>query len=160
MAGRQRTAAVTVNAAFLQEIKEVNEELWKLLDKLRDACRSVPDVRANRAHVAEDLAQLRDQLAMHFALEEAYGYFEDPLIVAPRLSDKAAPLRDEHPLLYATVSELVEYVEAEQYAGRLGEAAGTLVKRFQEFDSRIRRHELRENELIMDAYSSDIGVGD
>ena len=32
------TGTVTVNAAFLQEIKEVNQELWSLLACLRHRC--------------------------------------------------------------------------------------------------------------------------
>ena len=34
------TRTVTINAAFLQEIKEVNQELWRLLSDVRRLCRS------------------------------------------------------------------------------------------------------------------------
>src|SRR5262249_12337308 len=32
------TRTVTVNAAFLQEIKEVNQELWQRLEEMRHRC--------------------------------------------------------------------------------------------------------------------------
>lgn len=160
MAQRKPKPTVTVNAAFLQEIKEVNEELWKLLDEVRDMCQSSLELVASRNKVADQLAELRDQLAMHFALEEAYGYFEDPVVVAPQLDARAGPLRDEHSGLYERVSELVEYVETEQYGGRLASAAPQIVERFREFDRQLQHHESQENELILRAYSDDIGVGD
>jgi len=40
-------------------------------------------------HLVDWLSELRDQLALHFALEEAYGYFDEPLHVAPQLAEKA-----------------------------------------------------------------------
>jgi hypothetical protein len=89
MAVSTLTSTVTVNAAFLQEIKEVNHELWQLLADLRHRCQR-PMAPGSCRSLVEKLCQLRDQLALHFALEEAYGYFEDPVDVAPQLCRHAA----------------------------------------------------------------------
>src|SRR5262245_61954266 len=89
------TGTVTVNAAFLQEIKEVNQELWSLLADLRHRCQR-PIAPGHCRLLIDKLCQLRDQLALHFSLEEAYGYFEDPVEVAPQLSRQAEMLRSEH----------------------------------------------------------------
>ena len=85
------TTTVTVNAAFLQEIKEVNHELWQLLADLRHRCQR-PIAPGTCRVLVDKLCELRDQLALHFALEEAYGYFEDPVDVAPQLCRQADAL--------------------------------------------------------------------
>ena len=59
------TGTVTVNAAFLQEIKEVNQELWTLLADLRHRCQR-PIAPAGCRYLIDKLSQFRDQLALHF----------------------------------------------------------------------------------------------
>jgi hypothetical protein len=160
MAVGKKTSTVTVNAAFLQEIKEVNADLWKLLDDVRHLCHDPHYVRSHRRRLVLMLGTLRDQLALHFALEEAYGYFDDPVFVAPQLSHKAETLRDEHQTLYSKVCALADEVEKQYYAGRLVTVASHVVRQFMAFDELFRRHENDENELILKAYEDDIGVGD
>ncbi|MCL6481793.1 MAG: hypothetical protein K6U02_08700 [Firmicutes bacterium] len=71
MATVVQTGTVTINAAFLQEIKEVNQDLWALLAELRHRCQRPLAPGACR-WLLDRLCQLRDQLALHFSLEEAY----------------------------------------------------------------------------------------
>jgi hypothetical protein len=160
MSVENRTSTVTINAAFLQEIKEVNEDLWKLLDDVKRLCTDAQGVQQQGRRVVELLAELRDQLAMHFALEEAYGYFVDPVHVAPQLSVTATALRDEHAVLYAGIRDLADEVDELQRAGTLPKNAPRVVERFRDYYDQFQRHENRENELILEAYDSDIGVGD
>lgn len=152
------TNLVTVNPAFLQEIKEVNEELWKLLRTVRNRV-SAKLLTEQLEETLPLLAELRDQLALHFALEESYGYFEDPVEVAPQLAEKALALRDEHRVIYVELSDLVEQAERMFYDGQHGTLLTWLGPRFVSFDVRLKDHESRENELILAAYD-DIGVGD
>ena len=160
MSVENRTSTVTINAAFLQEIKKVNEELWKLLDEVKRLCSDAQHVQHQARRVADMLAELRDQLAMHFALEEAYGYFDDPLHVAPRLNVLASTLRDEHQVLYASVRDLADEMDELHRSGGHSHSGARVVERFREYYDRFQQHENRENELILDAYDSDIGVGD
>jgi len=153
------TGTVTVNAAFLQEIKEVNQELWSLLADLSHRCQR-PIAPSHCRLLIDKLCQLRDQLALHFSLEEAYGYFEDPVDVAPQLGRQAEQLRAEHKDLYLDLCDLVERAERMFYDDQHAALALWIGPEFLEFEQRLRRHEERENELIMDAYDGDIGVGD
>jgi hypothetical protein len=153
------TGTLTVNAAFLQEIKEVNQELWSLLDELRHRCLR-PLAPGQCRHLIDKLCQLRDQLALHFALEEAYGYFEDPVYVAPRLSRQAQQLRDEHKRLYLDFCQLVDRAERMFYDGQHAALTLWIGPEYLDFDGRLREHEAHENELILEAYDGDIGVGD
>ena len=150
------TGTMTVNAAFLQEIKEVNQELWDLIGDLRHRCQR-PIAPGQCRLLLDKLCQLRDQLALHFALEEAYGYFEEPVHVAPRLSHQAEQLRAEHKSLYLDLCQLVDRAERMFYDEQHAALALWVGPQFLEFDLRLRMHEERENELIYDAYDSDIG---
>jgi hypothetical protein len=153
------TGTVTVNAAFLQEIKEVNQELWTLLSELRHRCQR-PIAPGACRYLIDKLSQLRDQLALHFSLEEAYGYFDDPVDVAPQLSRQAERLRAEHKTLYLDLCDLVDRAERMFYDDQHAALALWIGPEFLEFDARLCRHEACENELILDAYDGDIGVGD
>ncbi|MDX1947943.1 MAG: hemerythrin domain-containing protein [Pirellulaceae bacterium] len=153
------TGTVAVNAAFLQEIKEVNQELWDELADLRHRCQR-PIAPGQCRLLIDKLGQFRDQLALHFALEEAYGYFDDPLDVAPRLSHQADLLRSEHRELYLDCCELVERAERMFYDEQHATLALWIGDEFLLFDERLRSHESRENDLIYEAYDEDIGGGD
>ena len=149
---------VTINPAFLQEIKEVHLELWDALAEMRHRCQR-PVATGMCRHLLQWLEEIRDQLALHFALEEAYGYFEDPVDAAPRLCHLADALRAEHQGLYHDFSELVEKADRLYYDEQYTQMAMWLGPAFLAFDRRLRAHERQENELIYEAFS-DIGGSD
>jgi hypothetical protein len=153
------TGTVTVNAAVLQEIKEVHQDLWRLLADLRHRCQR-PIAPASCRLLIDKLCQLRDQLALHFSLEEAYGYFDDPIDVAPQLGRQAEQLRSEHKNLYLDFCDLVDRAERMFYDEQHAALALWIGPEFLAFDERLRGHEERECALILDAYEGDLGVGD
>jgi hypothetical protein len=110
--------------------------------------------------LVDKLSQLRDQLALHFALEEAYGYFDDPVFVDPRLSDQAEQLREEHRHLYTKICELVDYAEQLHYRGEWASWLTRVSLGFHAFHDQLLSHESKEQDLILAAYDDDIGVGD
>lgn len=153
------TRTVTINAAFLEEIKEVHEHLWETLGRLQDLYATPTASESYLRQLTRLLAELRDQLALHFSLEEAYGYFDDPIEVAPHICLTAERLRGEHQDLYLRICDLVD--QAEQASDLKRQAAVVmLVSGCCEFHERLTRHEQAETELIQEAYAADIGVGD
>jgi chromosome segregation ATPase len=114
------------------------------------------------------LAKLRDQLAMHFSLEEAYGYFEDALDTAPHLARRAEELRAQHGSLYRALSLLAERAEQLSDGRQSMEARFTVVSMivadvaagYREFSAKFAEHESQESQLICEAFNSDIGSGD
>jgi len=154
------TGTVTLNAAFFQEIKDDNERLQELQRELREIFSVDRPLGVSRFAIIDLLAELRDHLATHFALEEAFGYFDDPADVAPHLSEEAEALRAQHSELFVEVCRL-----ADRAMDLLGEHATLanyreIARMFREFDARLRRHEVQENNLIMLAFNNDIGTGD
>jgi hypothetical protein len=160
MATLTQTGTVTINAAFLQEIKEVNDELWSLLAKIRHFCSRPIALSGNCRHLVNLLLELRDQMALHFALEEAYGYFDDPVDVSPRTAYEAEKLRAEHRRLYTHLSDLVERAEVMLEEGQQALLATSVPGQFILFDEALQNHEHRENELLMSMLEDEIGTGD
>ena len=152
-------STLTVNAAFLQEIKEDNRELTSLLEQLAGAFASRAPSGIEPRRAVDLLSQLRDQIAMHFSLEEAYGYFEDAIAVAPQLSRVAANLRAQHQGLFRRICDLEELAEQWLYHETI-DASGRLLRGYDEFLVLFSQHEAAENELIIDSVNGDLGGGD
>jgi hypothetical protein len=154
------SARLSVNPAFFQEIKEDDRELKELLADLDSIAAGGSGVDGRDRRFGDMLAALRDRLAMHFALEEAYGYFADALQVEPRLAERAARLLEEHAALYTEASKLADEVEADLRSGAASQTLPAAMRRYLEFAARLNRHEDEECALIQAAFCEDIGQGD
>jgi hypothetical protein len=143
------TATMTLNAAFLQEIKEDNIELPPLLGKVRAALAGTGSLKGRWKHFVELLGELRDHLAMYFALEEACGYFENPVSMVPGVSRSATILRAQHQTLYSEICALTE--QAEQWLSQETQAPAPrrIFRRFIAFSEHLQEHETREHALIL-----------
>lgn len=97
---------------------------------------------------------------MHFSLEEAYGYFEDAMAVAPHLSRRAETLRGQHFDLFADLCRLVESAEQLLYHEQPTSLLERLAGQYRRFLVRFREHESQESDLILEAFNDDIGTGD
>ncbi|MCA9131191.1 MAG: hemerythrin domain-containing protein [Planctomycetales bacterium] len=148
----------TVNAAFFQEIKEDHQQLKHVLGKLAKLTSLGPAINNHGNKLTSLLAELRDQLAFHFALEEAYGYFEDAIERAPRFHEQAGKLRSQHAELYLMSQEI-----ADQAGAELTLESSDFVsigEKFDHFNTALAAHESAELRLILDAISLDVGEGD
>jgi hypothetical protein len=149
-----------VNAAFLQEIKEDNRQLRTLFNQTVELLSTPRRTRIAPRHVVDQFWRLRDQLAMHFTLEDAFGYFADAIAEAPHLSERAESLHSEHDDLFLEMCDLIEEAEQLLYHERPASHQTDLAVRFFSFHADFQEHEARENELILQALDDDIGVGD
>ena len=106
------------------------------------------------------LLAIQDRLAIHFSLEEAYGYCEDALAIAPRLSVRAhQPAKRASDALRA-FGRIVETAEQLVYHERPNHAIHRLTTQFRNFDVQLAEHERQEMELMLEAFDDDVGVGD
>jgi len=149
---------LTVNAAFLKDIKDDNRELKLLLDKISPLIAHLPRAINHWTELVTLLAALRDQLAMHFALEEAYGYFDEALVTAPQLNVTAQYLQHQHAGLFEQIVDLAD--QAAEVSTDAEEKIANLLDRFQQFQIAFQAHEEAELKLILEAMGDDIGVGD
>jgi hypothetical protein len=154
------THTVSVNPVFLQEIKEDHHELRQLIHHV-GAMLNRPDwMQLEYGRLVELFTKLRDQLAMHFSLEEAYGYFEDAISVAPHLSRRAERLRAQHVQLFSELCGLAERSERLLYGEARAADMRGLADGFHHFSASLQQHELSESELIVASLNEDIGSGD
>ena len=152
------TGTLSVNAAFLQEIKEDNQQLRVLLDRTAAILTPGGAVWVRPETVADMLGQLRDLLAMHFSLEEYFGYFDNALDAAPWLSTQADILRAQHESLFREICDLVDDAEKMLYRERPRVTQKQICLIFECFHNKLKNHEEAENELICRALFVDVGV--
>ena len=153
-----KTRRLAVNAAFLKDIKDDNHDLKEIVDKISPLSEHYQTAINHWPELVGLLEQLCDQLALHFSLEEAYGYFEDAINHAPQLSVSAELLRSQHSVLFQTIRGLAD--KASEVAIDNTERVTKFLHAYQGFQRELEVHEEAELKLILDALDDDLGVGD
>jgi hypothetical protein len=146
------SATITINPAFLQEIKDSNLQLWHTLHEVRQLCHAELATIAISKRLVPLLDELRDHLALQFALEDAYGYFSGPSQVDAIIAARAASIKEQHCQLYLELSELCENAEELQYRGITSHELAAIISQTLVFDRRLQQHERDESQLIEAAY--------
>ncbi|HMP78556.1 MAG TPA: hemerythrin domain-containing protein [Pirellulaceae bacterium] len=148
---------LTLNTAFLQEIKEDHIEFRKLLEDVLVAFSQKDPPTPKQA--VDWLSRLRDALESYFALEEFYGYFKSSRTANLAVSQRADKLRHEHHTLFVRLCELEDQAEQILYHETpitMAEVAEGLIA----FYSQMREHEQREMALMMELHNQVLGGGD
>jgi hypothetical protein len=142
------STTLAVNPAFLEEIKDSNSTLWEQINALRAICecREVRSVVLQRLVVL--LNEVRDLLALQFALEESFGYMEVPATSSSRMPHSIDYVRSQHCAIYLLASDLAEQAEELQYRGLEAVQVDELVSQVKQFDLQLQDHERLERELI------------
>lgn len=151
-------SGLTINAAFLKEIKDDNRQLKTLWDRAGELVAHRQVASNHYSELVGLIEQLCDQLAIHFSLEEAYGYFDDAVDVAPHRSVEAQRLRAQHPGLFTQIQALSDQVARIDRADL--EKLAKWIERFDVFQCKFQLHEEAELNLILDSFDDDLGVGD
>jgi hypothetical protein len=157
---KSSATAVTINAAFFEEIKEAHVEVSAKMDEILRAGRRGSWTESRCSRLTEQLDQLVELVGLYFALEEAYGYFDDPVYVSACYSDRVHQLRDEHRGLFLALSRIRDHAARLLYNGRLADSIDAILSRLCVFCDQLDQHERRERELITEAFSADIGCCD
>ncbi|MCM2373341.1 hypothetical protein [Aporhodopirellula aestuarii] len=157
-----------VNAAFLQEIKDSNPHLWHEVHRLRTLCElETSDLEKPQATIREFVScldELRDLLALQFALEESYGLISADSVAAKRIAESMSisqqseaeeerqrmvrSVTDQHRCLYLQLIDLVEQAEELQYRGCEAKCLRMLAGSIERFSGDLTAHERLEAELI------------
>jgi hypothetical protein len=151
---------VTINAAFFEEIKEAHVEVCAKMEQLMRLGRQASWTESTCRQLTDELEVLVELVGLYFSLEEAYGYFDDPVYVSACYSDRVNELRGEHRDLFQGLSRIRDHTARLLYNGRLRESADAILARLVVFRDQLEQHELRERELITEAFSADIGCCD
>jgi uncharacterized protein YlxW (UPF0749 family) len=137
---------------ILAELDLAHSSLYARLSDLEELIRlnalSQPSVMLTQ------LAITRDVMAAHFQMEEKNGWRSVVLDRAPRLELSVNHLLAEHRELESEIEKLIEEAQS------LSEIDAQFNERLAGWIARVRGHEARENRLLEDCFSSDIGAGD
>lgn len=160
-----KTRRLTVNAAFLKEIKDDNRDLKILVDRLKVLTEPLEAAANHWPELIQLFGDLRDQLALHFGLEEAYGYFDLAIDSDAELSVCAETLRSQHAGLFEEARHLAEAAAVactgdapiEGVTPEVTTAQEKILRRFDTFLHQFNDHEEAELKLILDALDDDIG---
>lgn len=100
------------------------------------------------------VTDLHRELPPHFEFEERDGYFQDVARLAPELSKDLDWLKGDHADLLERSSALLELSRGVlDRSRRWAEARGA----FAALSSRLVRHEHKENDIMQEVFSLDIG---
>ncbi|QDV24752.1 hypothetical protein [Aureliella helgolandensis] len=136
-----------VNAAFLQEVKDSNYELWATLHELRELVETNETGDSCRKFVLS-LEHLRDSLALEFSLEETYGYITGARVLRTDATGDAECTRRQHGALYLQLQEICEQAEEAEYRGTIARDLAELMEAYAAFDSSFLAHEALEARVI------------
>jgi iron-sulfur cluster repair protein YtfE (RIC family) len=138
--------------------REIYEKIRREHDHLRELLGKIHQALSTRAETVDEISgmmtSLQEHLREHFHEEEDGGFFKEIVSQAPRMSDRADAIENEHVDLSTAVDELVSVASKES------ELCKTMEAGFHDFSKALMHHETKENELLLDAYEEDIGSAD
>lgn len=142
------TFIVTINAAFLQEVKESNCQVWETLFQLRIISQLSNTTEQQVHRWVHLLTEFRRQLSAEFALEETYGYISQAIRQHIVVGVDPADTLKQHKELYLQLIDICERAEQSQYVGTAVRDFGMHVAAFREFDAMLSEHEKVEAQMI------------
>lgn len=149
---RQPTSAspehLTVNGAFLQEIKESYSHVWDGLNRMLLSGREGLRLSIDANQWIVQLVDFRSGLEQVFRMEATYGYVRQTARRSQHAELNAAVALQQHNELYISLSELCEQFEEAQYRGTIIRDFPVCVVGFERFYESLVAHERLESELI------------
>jgi hypothetical protein len=141
--------------AFVPEdeaLPKAHAALLRDLRQLEEATRASSGLssKALTAHLVATRAAIME----HFRFEEQDGYMDKVSKREPRLERAIQQLKEEHRELTKSLDACIEQART---APSLGDSVRDAVRHWIE---RIRQHEMRENQLVQEAFNWDIGTED
>jgi hypothetical protein len=140
------------------ELREDQHHLHELTLAI-DELLSHPRIAENHWNDVQSLwGELRDQLSLHFALEEAEGYLNISRSANPECVCTAEYLKLQHAELFGEICAVAE-AACDVESNHQRRVAATIA-RYRRFRSALDAHEEAEWNLIEEAWGKDLGVGD
>lgn len=103
--------------------------------------------------ILKQLESMSQHLERHFANEEAGGYMEEALALAPRFSSQAAQLLKQHAHLNQSFAQLLS---AAQRVKDSPESWSCLTQQIVELLKKLEAHEAAENRIMQEAFNVDL----
>ncbi len=144
---------------FFEMMMREHRELIDLLGQIRHALDSAAKDPAAKdaAEVKRLMGDLCDRVRSHFKHEEEGGYFHEALERAPRLTNLAEKLLEQHATLSEIAEKLCWHVKTEPSEAAWWKELGEM---FDDFSKQLLKHKAQEDHLVQEAFTQDIGTAD
>lgn len=142
--------------AYAHHLLGEHRRVHALLDRIEQQWARTPDELRQAETIAdlrESVNRLRDEVAAHFAEEEAGGVLEEAASRHPELGREEMRLEDDHAAL---LGELDRILAGMQTATQVGVLPGDLKQAFKDFVHRLKAHEAAENRVIEQGFGIEI----
>lgn len=110
--------------------------------------------RDTAGHLRTQLIRMRHDLVDHFHSEERDGYFAAIRSREPRLDHTLDQLAGEHCTLLRSLDDILADLE------RPHAVMDQVVAKVQGWCRKVREHEIREDDVLQDAFTQDLGAQD
>jgi hypothetical protein len=141
--------------AYVQHLLAEHRRLHTMLRLARAAIRhsAGPDRDVTTSDIVRVLRQVREELAHHFADEEAGGCIEEAVSRCPQISHQADRVQGEHPELLGKLDALIAEVLDSRHtvAERI-----TVQREFDELCKLLHAHEAAENDLLRHGFGVNV----
>jgi iron-sulfur cluster repair protein YtfE (RIC family) len=134
-----------------REHRRLHEALAQTELALAEASRTDDPARKAPA-IARRLSDLRDELARHYAEEEAGGCLEEALLRSPTVSPEVKRVQAEHPVFKQDMDRLV--AKAAKLAKTPSDWA-ELRHDYHEIAAKLRMHEAAENRILLYGFGAE-----
>ncbi len=138
--------------SLAESLQQAHAALLDDLRKLEEASRAAP--REGPGELRTRLDATHAHLVEHFRFEEQNGYLDAVRKQEPRLERVIEQLAQEHRQLLQALEALIEAARSPRCLGEPFQAE------VREWVERVRQHEVRENDLVQDAFNLDLGAED
>jgi hypothetical protein len=105
--------------------------------------------RGALTRLTQQLAELRQQLQLHFSEEETGGCLEEAVVHCPSLGDEGKTIVAEHPVLDRMLEQLVRQTHDP------AASPADVQRSYQAFAEKLRAHEAAENRLLQLAFGAE-----
>jgi len=140
-------------------LRQEHKEVSRLVAGLRKVAAEPPKGYAKwLEELREAFKEFHARMLRHFELEEDGGYLSQVLEARPTLSDRIGLLESEHRQIQMLIENLHPALAACRSDDRL--LVHDCCIRIQVLLNCIRDHEAKENELVSQTHSTDLGAAD
>jgi hypothetical protein len=147
---------MSTHSAYVREVQADHIELDHMVRSIRAALESGGQAKwmppATEA-IAELLERTSQHLERHFAHEEAGGYMEEALALAPRFGPQASQLLKQHAWLNQAMSQLASVARQNTHSP---DAWPQIAKQTVDLLKKLLAHESGENHIFQEAFNVDL----
>ena len=140
----------------VERLAECHQRLNVLLDRLAGVVKSPPE-QVEAASLTALLDEILENLDEQFRLEEDNDYMADVLERYPTWYPQVRQLQEEHRLLQRHLREVQDRIARENAGSTLSRE---IHRQLRDWLNAYRNHDRRENDLVQEAFTLDVGAGE